>query len=153
MILKIDGEFGKIPVALTIEVGPDNELSQLLNSLSMQLAGTVPSTAPAEAAPRKRRKPTRRISKAKDGRVEVSAPEMNMLKHLPEDGSPIALPELAEKVWPGRTARDGGPLVGPAARVAGGLLSKELATIEGTGGGKTVSVVPDWQSKAVEVKK
>ncbi len=152
MILKIDGEFGKIPVALTVEVGPDNELSQLLASLTTQLGGAGQGVAPAEAAPRKRRKPTRRISKAKDGRVEVSAPEMTMLKHLPQDGSAISLPELAEKVWPGRTARDGGPLVGPAARVAGGLLSKELATIEGTGGGKTVSVVSDWQSKAVEVK-
>ncbi len=164
MILSIEGKIGIIPVSLKIELDSDTSVAQALQTVTAQVSaagtsgggassGQVVSLEPAAPPKRKRRKPVRRITKARDGRVEVSAPEMNMLKCLPPDGSAIGLPELAEAVWPGRKAPNGGPLVGPAARVAGGLRAKSLATIEGAGGDKTVSVDTDWKNKAVEVQK
>lgn len=164
MLLKIDGKIGVIPVSLQIELDADTAVGQALQAVSVQVAKAASSSAdtesgselvslePAEAPKRKRRKPQRRITKADDGRVEVSAPEMTMLKVLPVDSSPMKLPDLAEAVWPGRKGPSGGPLVGPAARVASGLRAKGLATIEGTGGDKVVSVVEDWKNKAVEVQ-
>jgi hypothetical protein len=162
MILSIEGKIGIVPVSLKIELDSDTSVAQALKTVTAQVSpsaagsmssGQVVAMEPAAPPKRTRRKPVRRITKARDGRVEVSAPEMNMLKCLPLDGSPMNLPKLAEAVWPGRKAPNGGPLVGPAARVAGGLRAKSLATIEGTGGDKTVSVDTDWKNKAVEVQK
>jgi len=147
-----------------LDVDAEPNVAQALQTVTSQVStgkasggeasvSQVVALEPAAPPKQKRRKPQRRITKAQDGRVEVSAPEMNMLKCLPLDGSPMNLPKLAEAVWPGRKAPNGGPLVGPAARVAGGLRAKSLATIEGIGGDKTVSVDTDWKTKAVEVQK